>query len=160
MAVLRHQHAAIAALLEGGLPADVKNERRWNPVDEAVALGDAAATKLLYRWRPLPSLQAAWGLAADEKGALGSGRRRASCQQITAALSCRFARPLANRRPTRHASLLRCPRSHLLAAAKVAKRQKKAQLVAIMESLPDFRMQASAAQGCPRGGCASFLFLP
>lgn len=90
VAVLRHQHAAIAALLEGGLPADVKNERRWNPVDEAVALGDAAATKLLY--------------------------------------------------------------SHLLAAAKVAKRQKKAQLVAIMESLPDFRMQLRWELGSPLFG--------
>ncbi|KAL4444592.1 hypothetical protein ABPG77_002409 [Micractinium sp. CCAP 211/92] len=90
VAVLRHQHAAIAALLEGGLPADVKNERRWNPVDEAVALGDAAATKLLY--------------------------------------------------------------SHLLASAKVAKRQKKAQLVAIMEQLPDFRMQLRWELGSPLFG--------
>ncbi|KAL4448118.1 hypothetical protein ABPG75_005337 [Micractinium tetrahymenae] len=90
VAVLRHQHAAIAALLEGGLPPDVKNERRWNPVDEAVALGDAVAAKLLY--------------------------------------------------------------SHLLASAKVAKRQKKAQLVAIMEQLPDFRMQLRWELGSPLFG--------
>lgn len=77
MAVLRHQHAAIAAQLEGGLPADVKNERRWNPVDEAVALGDAAATKLLYRWGLLPRLRALHGLVTavhEARLALGQAR--------------------------------------------------------------------------------------
>jgi ankyrin repeat protein len=48
VAVLRRQHDAIRLLLDAGMPPDVKNARRWNPMDEAVALGDAEATKLLY----------------------------------------------------------------------------------------------------------------
>lgn len=48
VAVLRGQHEAIQLLLDAGLPPDVKNERRWNPIEEGVALGDAKATKLLY----------------------------------------------------------------------------------------------------------------
>ena len=47
--MLRRQHEAIAALLGAGVPPDVKNQRRWNPIDEAVALGDAEAVKILYR---------------------------------------------------------------------------------------------------------------
>ena len=45
--MLRRQHEAIAALLGAGVPPDVKNQRRWNPIDEAVALGDAEAVKIL-----------------------------------------------------------------------------------------------------------------
>ncbi|PRW33819.1 Ankyrin repeat domain-containing 13C isoform B [Chlorella sorokiniana] len=48
VAVLRRQYGAIHVLLEGGVPADVKNERMWNPIDEAVALRDAEAAKVLY----------------------------------------------------------------------------------------------------------------
>lgn len=90
VAVLRHQYEAINMLLDGGLPPDVKNQRQWNPVDEAVALGDAAAAKLLY--------------------------------------------------------------SRLLAAAKIAKRAKKEQLVGIMQQLPDFKMQLRWELGSPLFG--------
>ena len=50
VAVLRHQLEAIRLLLEAGVPPDVKNQRMWNPIDEAIALQDAETTKLLYRW--------------------------------------------------------------------------------------------------------------
>ena len=46
---LRRQLEAARLLLEAGVPADVKNQRMWNPIDEAIALQDAEAVKLLYR---------------------------------------------------------------------------------------------------------------
>ncbi|PSC68048.1 Ankyrin repeat domain-containing 13C [Micractinium conductrix] len=91
VAVIARQHAAIAALLDGGVPPDVKNERMWSPLDDAVALGDAEAAQMLY--------------------------------------------------------------SRLLAAAKVAKRQKKEALAAVMTTgLPDFRMQLRWELGSPLFG--------
>lgn len=48
VAVLRRQHDALRLLLDAGVPPDVKNARRWTPLDESIALGDAEATKLLY----------------------------------------------------------------------------------------------------------------
>ena len=75
MAVLRHQYYAIPLLLDAGIPADVKvcrgvllaeqhcmaccppprtpplcsqNARLWLAIDEAVALRDAQAAKMLY----------------------------------------------------------------------------------------------------------------
>ncbi len=47
MAVLRHQHELVQALLEFGFPFTLKNSRRWEPVDEAISLRDRAMVKLL-----------------------------------------------------------------------------------------------------------------
>ena len=34
--------------MDGGVPPDYKNRARWTSIDEAVAMRDAALTKLLY----------------------------------------------------------------------------------------------------------------
>lgn len=142
--MLRHEHAAIEALLDGGLPPDVKNERRWNPVDEAVALGDAAATKLLYTWA---CRWACSQLGPEHKGCRGLlvwAGRQARVREDAEVRACPAPPQTTGASSNKSNTVAAPPRpcSRLLAAAKVAKRQKKAQLVAIMEQLPDFRMQA------------------
>jgi hypothetical protein len=47
VAVLRHQHDLVQALLEFGFPFALKNSRRWEPVDEAISLRDRPMVKLL-----------------------------------------------------------------------------------------------------------------
>lgn len=70
VAVLRRQYDAIQVLLDAGLPADVKNERMWNPIDEAVALRDARAAKILYTCgsRTLALRLLAWSSAGGGGG--------------------------------------------------------------------------------------------
>ncbi|KAL4853054.1 Ankyrin repeat domain-containing protein 13C [Chlorella vulgaris] len=98
VAVIRRQYEAIRLLLEAGLPPDAKNARRWNSLDEAVALNDAEASKLLY--------------------------------------------------------------TRLLADAKRAKREKKAQLVAVMRQLPDFSMELHWELGSPLFGLLLRCYAP
>ena len=48
MAVLRRRYELAEALLEAGFPVALSNERKWAPVDEAIALSD----KRMVRSRP------------------------------------------------------------------------------------------------------------
>lgn len=40
VAVLRRRYELAEALLDAGFPVALSNERKWAPVDEAIALGD------------------------------------------------------------------------------------------------------------------------
>ena len=133
VAVIARQHAAIAALLDGGVPPDVKNERMWSPLDDAVALGDAEAAQMLYR------------CAAAKRGGGGVAAAVARGSACGCCAACRApAAPHPSPSCSPPLSSHRTRRSRLLAAAKVAKRQKKEALAAVMTTgLPDFRMQAS-----------------
>ncbi len=48
VAVLRRQYDTVQALVEYEFPLVCKNERRWLPVDEAVALRDRRMVKVLH----------------------------------------------------------------------------------------------------------------
>lgn len=136
-AVLRHQHHAIEVLLDAGLPADSKNERQWNPIDEAVALQDAEATKLLYR------CECEQGQRRRGQGVLAGGSIQQAAQArllISAASSIVLASGIVGYECCIDPRPPSC--SQLLIDAKRAKKEKKAQLVSIMAQLPDFKLQA------------------
>lgn len=48
VAVLRHHHELVEALLDFGFPVGIRNERRWMPLDEAVSARDRRMVKLLH----------------------------------------------------------------------------------------------------------------
>ena len=48
VAVLRRQYDTVQALIDYEFPLICKNERRWLPIDEAVALRDRRMVKLLH----------------------------------------------------------------------------------------------------------------
>jgi len=120
VAVLRRQYGAIHALLEAGVPADVKSERMWSPIDEAVALRDAEGAKILYTcvrvgpcWQQeVKQIAASWR---------GSTRGLGLYQLSTFSPTCPQSAHATRRR--------------LLAGAKKAKRAKKEQLVKIMQEV-------------------------
>lgn len=47
VAVLRRNKQLVQGLLDFGFPGDLKNARRWEPLDEAVALRDFELTRML-----------------------------------------------------------------------------------------------------------------
>jgi ankyrin repeat protein len=47
VAVLRHSLGAVRALLAAGASPEAQNARKWTPLDEAIALKDREAVKLL-----------------------------------------------------------------------------------------------------------------
>lgn len=111
------------------MPADVKSERMWSPIDEAVALRDAEAAKVLYTYAGGCSHN---GWRAHWR-APGCGYcaacRRAPAVPLDAYLTAAYHQLLAA------SSYFLAPRSRLLADAKKAKRAKKEQLVKIMEQV-------------------------
>ena len=112
------------------MPADVKSERMWSPIDEAVALRDAEAAKILYTYAGGCSHN---GWRAHRR-APGCGCCAAACRRAPAV-------PLDAYLPAAYHQLLAASshsfaaRSRLLADAKKAKRAKKEQLVKIMEQV-------------------------
>ncbi len=66
IAVLRRNRELVQALLASGFPGDLKNARRWEPVDEAVALRDFELTRILLEH----SHQVVKSLIKSKKGSL------------------------------------------------------------------------------------------
>ena len=66
LAVLRRNKLMVQALLEAGFPSDLKNARRWEPLDEAVALRDFELSRILLE----QSHRAVKSLIKSKKGDL------------------------------------------------------------------------------------------